>query len=1204
MKKRLFSALLGVLLLFQAAPVNAESAVEDPVESVDEPVEQETQEEEVIVEVDEPETSAEEELVIIDEPIELVEEEKPEETVQIEVEESSDEKRYVYELPTQEGYSDGGMFYPGEPDDSELVITEIDDYMEVSDTVVYHTTPEDAGMELAAQMANRSANPTVYVDFSKATYSSWTAVARAVIAAAFIPNGIPNQGDYLANQYYSWTCKMYPVSGGNGYKGKIVYEITYLSSAEQEAEMATAIEDLLDDLGVWGMDSDLDKFTVVYTWLTSNVTYDHEHLNDSSYLRKHTAYAALIDRTAVCQGYATLLYRLCLRMGIDCRYISGGGHAWNLVCIDGLYYYCDATWDAQIHPESYSYYLVARPNFTNHTVSSTYTSSDFIARYPSGTENLTYPENQRMSAQGIRWREGTPDVFALDGGTIRVVAEVYPWEAYSGTVDYRMSRNEVGQNGGYILGNSSEYGNYIGVNPVKTGTFTVVANGGGYQLTKTFSVVEELPETHTTRVNFVDIHPTKPQDLSAYTLSYELTPGETLSLTEDIFQPLADAHYITNQTWPIEISYGDDDVTIKVDHGGRANSYLTPTPYTRTIKFVDEEGNELSPSVVQTIAHIVTGGSSLDLVTDESNSWYDEYWDNNIDYFEAVDVPEIDGFIPETGRIERFTVSDLTINEYEEIVTYLKPEDPPIYAALMIETDSPVDILSGIQPTSEDKYFLGWSDGENFYPAYRKFTVSSPTTLTAQFGDEPATGAIDVNARIDGQYVGSTAAVATFDVLINGELVKTNVTDFYKRYPAGTTFEITNINTLPGYTFTGVNTLRSYNGCTPAESLFGKIGADGITDVALTFISDDYTGTAGNVAKANNRPVIDNMLTEGESVNYVIGTPASGQIFNGWNHIDGTYTYEASWSDPVYLDVNMRLDGKYKGSTESITTFDVYINDELNAHNVTDYYRKWPVGTKYEVKMNDASNGYEFLGVYDRPSSSAYVYGGGMTGYIQDSRTECWLMFKSKSVAVDVNAMINSRYKGSTTGVATFDVYANGHLEKANATDFYKRYPVGTEIEIKNIQITDDNYVFNGTSPKVSYNGCVHQNNVIFTTVDGGVNDVVLAFDEAPKVEAYVDINARVNGVYRGHTSGVATFDVYANGQLVKSNATDFYKKFPVGTLIEIRNINVADGYAYIGTSDKPSYGNVHHQNDLSFYVETELVNDVALRFVDSSSVE
>ena len=95
-----------------------------------------------------------------------------------------------------------------------------------------------------------------------------------------------------------------------------------------------------------------------------------------------------------------------------------------------------------------------------------------------------------------------------------------------------------------------------------------------------------------------------------------------------------------------------------------------------------------------------------------------------------------------------------------------------------------------------------------------------------------------------------------------------------------------------------------------------------------------------------------------------------------------------------------------------------------------------------------------------------------------------------------------------------------------------------------------------------------------------------------------------MNGAYRGHTSGVATFDVYANGQLVKSNATDFYKKFPVGTLIEIRNINVADGYAYIGTSDKPSYGNVHHQNDLSFYVETELVNDVALRFVDSSSVE
>mgnify|MGYP007069840824 CR=1 FL=1 len=95
-----------------------------------------------------------------------------------------------------------------------------------------------------------------------------------------------------------------------------------------------------------------------------------------------------------------------------------------------------------------------------------------------------------------------------------------------------------------------------------------------------------------------------------------------------------------------------------------------------------------------------------------------------------------------------------------------------------------------------------------------------------------------------------------------------------------------------------------------------------------------------------------------------------------------------------------------------------------------------------------------------------------------------------------------------------------------------------------------------------------------------------------------------VNGAYRGNTSDIATFDVYADGQLVKANATDFYKKFPVGTLIEVRNINVADGYTYIGTSDKASYGNVHHQDELPFYVETELVNDVALSFVDSSSLE
>ena len=57
---------------------------------------------------------------------------------------------------------------------------------------------------------------------------------------------------------------------------------------------------------------------------------------------KYTAYAAMINKTAVCQGYASLLYRLLLECGVDCRvvtgYGNGGRHAWNIVEVDGKYY--------------------------------------------------------------------------------------------------------------------------------------------------------------------------------------------------------------------------------------------------------------------------------------------------------------------------------------------------------------------------------------------------------------------------------------------------------------------------------------------------------------------------------------------------------------------------------------------------------------------------------------------------------------------------------------------------------------------------------------------------------------------------------------------------------------------------------------------------------------------------------------------------
>lgn len=76
----------------------------------------------------------------------------------------------------------------------------------------------------------------------------------------------------------------------------------------------------------------------------------------------HTAYGALVEKKAVCDGYARAFAILCKKAGIPCLIARGysnnpetgkqEGHAWNVVKLDGEYYHVDVTWDDAGNPEN------------------------------------------------------------------------------------------------------------------------------------------------------------------------------------------------------------------------------------------------------------------------------------------------------------------------------------------------------------------------------------------------------------------------------------------------------------------------------------------------------------------------------------------------------------------------------------------------------------------------------------------------------------------------------------------------------------------------------------------------------------------------------------------------------------------------------------------------------------------------------------
>ena len=247
-------------------------------------------------------------------------------------------------------------------------------------------TLEEAAAELREGMVARLDN--IAITFSvNAEFD-----ATNIWDEALRHTGNPKEGDYLLGQLSSYGFSAYYNEIGEEAYFTYVFKPGYFTTAQQEQEMDAAIDALLVELNLDDA-TDYEKIRGIYDWICSNVTYDYENLHDKNYYLKHSAYAAMINGTAVCQGYAVLFYRLALELGVDCRYITGtgngGAHAWNIVKLGSLYYNLDATWDQALHEkgQDYAYFLRCGANFEDHARDDEYNAAEFYQQYPMSPED-------------------------------------------------------------------------------------------------------------------------------------------------------------------------------------------------------------------------------------------------------------------------------------------------------------------------------------------------------------------------------------------------------------------------------------------------------------------------------------------------------------------------------------------------------------------------------------------------------------------------------------------------------------------------------------------------------------------------------------------------------------------------------------------------------------------------------------------------
>ena len=135
---------------------------------------------------------------------------------------------------------------------------------------------------------------------------------------------------------------------------------------------------------------------MVHDYLIDNLEYDTTLSNKNIY----DIYGALVNKVAVCEGYAKAFKYIMDEMKIPCVLVIGEGtnsqgqtenHAWNYVQVDGNWYAIDVTWDDPVvsgggkasKNSRYKYFLKGSSSFNkDHIPNGQFTPDGKVFEYP------------------------------------------------------------------------------------------------------------------------------------------------------------------------------------------------------------------------------------------------------------------------------------------------------------------------------------------------------------------------------------------------------------------------------------------------------------------------------------------------------------------------------------------------------------------------------------------------------------------------------------------------------------------------------------------------------------------------------------------------------------------------------------------------------------------------------------------------------
>ena len=176
---------------------------------------------------------------------------------------------------------------------------------------------------------------------------------------------------------------------------------------------------------------DDEKFAAIYFWIAKNIDYDVKSRYDAPVYRSVAEITAEVMRRkkGVCQHYSELFNELSDLAGLESYVVNGYGkeygkvmnlaHAWNVIKVEGEFYFVDATWGSgHINPEgkyvrdfSLEYFMVTPEKFIDDHIS--FDPMWQLLKRPLFFEEFEYGINYNTSRPEFNFKDSINYYFTL-----------------------------------------------------------------------------------------------------------------------------------------------------------------------------------------------------------------------------------------------------------------------------------------------------------------------------------------------------------------------------------------------------------------------------------------------------------------------------------------------------------------------------------------------------------------------------------------------------------------------------------------------------------------------------------------------------------------------------------------------------------------------------------------------------------------------